>query len=406
MAGINPVAKFAQTNFATAADVSSYKGQIDSNSAVMARFCDNFAPRALDTPAMKIHLDAGHFYNGLSLDEVAAQDSGTITAPASNPRIDRAVVDIGTGAISIITGTEAGSPVAPAIPLGKLPVAQILLATSTTTITNSLITDERDFIQSNARIVLTGNLSLFVSSSGNDSNNGLSSTTAWLTIQHAVDFALLYLDSAGFTVTINVADATYTGAISVTRALVGGGLLQFTGNTTTPANCIISTTSATAISLSGGAYCGFKGFKLKTTTSGYTVHVDKASSCYFTGNMEFNTLGAGFSHIFAENNSYVEIQNSYTVSGGGGNHWAILSGAIISCNSVTVTVSGTPAWTQAFVTAAYGVYVQAHAITFSGSATGPRYAVSANSVIDTNGGGANYFPGNSAGASTTGGQYI
>ena len=49
--------------------------------------------------------------------------------------------------------------------------------------------------------------------------------------------------------------------------------------------------------------------------------------------------------------------------------------------------------------------ISAYSITFSGSATGQRYNASQNSVINTYGGGASYFPGNAAGATATGGQY-
>ena len=43
--------------------------------------------------------------------------------------------------------------------------------------------------------------------------------------------------------------------------------------------------------------------------------------------------------------------------------------------------------------------------TFVGSATGARYSVALNGVIQTTGAGASYLPGNSAGSSATGGQY-
>ena len=92
---------------------------------------------------MAVIVDAGVILNGITLTEVAAQSTGTITAPVTNPRIDRVVIDILTGAVSVITGAEAGSPTAPAITAGKLPIAQVALATSTTTITNALLTDER-----------------------------------------------------------------------------------------------------------------------------------------------------------------------------------------------------------------------------------------------------------------------
>jgi hypothetical protein len=42
----------------------------------------------------------------------------------------------------------------------------------------------------------------------------------------------------------------------------------------------------------------------------------------------------------------------------------------------------------------------------AGTATGTRYLSGSNSVINTNGGGANFFPGSGAGSTATGGQYL
>jgi hypothetical protein len=45
--------------------------------------------------------------------------------------------------------------------------------------------------------------------------------------------------------------------------------------------------------------------------------------------------------------------------------------------------------------------------TFSGGTiSGARYISQRNSVIDTNGGGANFFPGSTAGSTALGGVYI
>lgn len=73
------------------------------------------------------------------------QRTAAITAPVSNSRIDRIVIDAATGAVSVITGTASPTPSAPAITAGKIPVAQVLLTSATTAITNSMITDERAF---------------------------------------------------------------------------------------------------------------------------------------------------------------------------------------------------------------------------------------------------------------------
>ena len=44
--------------------------------------------------------------------------------------------------------------------------------------------------------------------------------------------------------------------------------------------------------------------------------------------------------------------------------------------------------------------------TFSGSATGKRFEATVNGVIYSSGAGASYLPGNAAGTTATGGQYI
>jgi hypothetical protein len=75
------------------------------------------------------------------------QVTPTFTAPAaSNFRIDRVVINALTGIISVVTGTPTtGTPSPPAIPFGYLPCAQVSLASTTTAISNSQITDERNF---------------------------------------------------------------------------------------------------------------------------------------------------------------------------------------------------------------------------------------------------------------------
>jgi hypothetical protein len=75
------------------------------------------------------------------------------------------------------------------------------------------------------------------------------------------------------------------------------------------------------------------------------------------------------------------------------------------CQNATWTASGT--WTgQGFAQAALCGVVYAFNNTASGSFVGQRYFASMNGCVTSNGGGANYFPGNTAGSTAaTGGQY-
>lgn len=140
--GTNPVAQYVISNYTTQ-DPAAYKATIDGDFRVGQRIVNAFAPYAQSSPNMTIALAAGAIFTGAGLTEVAGQSTGTITAPVTHPRIDRVVCNLITGTLSVITGSENVSPVAPAITAGNFPVAQIALATSTTIITNSLITDER-----------------------------------------------------------------------------------------------------------------------------------------------------------------------------------------------------------------------------------------------------------------------
>ncbi|MCH8991941.1 MAG: hypothetical protein IIA44_09375 [Acidobacteria bacterium] len=136
------VSTFTQPDF-TGQDETALKTNYDNAAAVMKRIGVAFAPHEQATPDMTVRLDAGFVFDGATLTEVAAQNTGTITAPSTNPRIDRVVIDRATGAVSVVTGTEDPSPSPPAIGAGKVPIAQVSLVVSQTEIVNADLTDER-----------------------------------------------------------------------------------------------------------------------------------------------------------------------------------------------------------------------------------------------------------------------
>lgn len=103
-----------------------------------------FRAHAQAAPNMTVRIEAGRlFLGGNAPVEVAAANTSTITAPSGNPRIDRIVLDPTTGAVSVVTGAEAGSPTAPNITAGKVPIARVALSVAQSTILDSHITDER-----------------------------------------------------------------------------------------------------------------------------------------------------------------------------------------------------------------------------------------------------------------------
>lgn len=259
---------------------------------------------------------------------------------------------------------------------------------------------------STQRELLTANRSYFVRTDGSDSNTGLANTSgaAFLTIQQAINVAC-GLDLGIFSVTINVADGTYTGANTL-GSYLGVGPISIVGNTSSPGNVIISTTSANCFSATAviGEWV-INGMKCQTTTAGTGIAVN-TNSFVRLSNLFFGTVPSNSSHILVTDGGIVIVDTGYTISGGAGVHLQCTrNGSISKGSNFTVTLTGTPAFSTYAIATVLSI-IQFNGATFSGSATGTRYAVNSNSVIDTNGAGANYFPGSGAGSAANGGLYL
>jgi hypothetical protein len=319
------------------------------------------------------------------------------------------------GGAAATTGTQP----TPTPDAGWVGVALVTVANGQASITNANIFPYSlaPFVPTKLavqRTKLFANLNIYVATTGSDTaNSGLAASSPFLTLQKAWNYIIANLDANGFNVTVNVADGTYSTGVTGSGAPPGmgsGNYIQFTGDTTTPANCVISCSNAHCFSFSG-APVNIAGFTVTTTgtvagspSTGVTAAV--GSTVTLNGNMVF---GACPSHIGAIS-GYVAISTNYTITGGGQTHYnANGPGSFINgvTGTYTVTLTGTPNFSNAFCAVALLGGVQAYSpnLTFSGSATGVRYTVSLVSIIQTNGGGATYFPGNSAGTTGAGGVY-
>ncbi|SRR6266404_468062 len=258
---------------------------------------------------------------------------------------------------------------------------------------------------------LTGGPTVFVDvTNGNDSNDGLAAGAggAFQTLQKAWNTIVKNWDLQGFVVTIQLADGTYTSGIVSNLGPVGGIYLGIIiqGNAATPSNVLISTTSADCFEwFETGAPISvwIKNLKMQTTTSGDCVHVLGAGNYVRVGNVVFGAC-AGV-HIRSYNMAEVDaFTDSYTITGGAAAHYNTNGQGVIGVQSETITLTGTPAFSSGFAVA-QGGNILAQGNTYSGAATGARYNASLLGLIDTAGGGANYFPGSIAGATLSGGIY-
>jgi hypothetical protein len=136
--------KYVAPTYESGVSGTEYPLNIDRALAILRRLAGGFNPSQQDTPTMQIRVDAGALWKNGTLTEVSAQTAQAVVAPTTNPRYDRVCISENDAALLLVQGTEAASPVPPAVPVNYLPCALIgPVQTSTTSITNALITDER-----------------------------------------------------------------------------------------------------------------------------------------------------------------------------------------------------------------------------------------------------------------------
>ena len=167
---------------------------------------------------------------------------------------------------------------------------------------------------------------------------------------------------------------------------------------------ILSTTSADAIAVANqGHNILFKDFKVQTTTAGYAIHATLGANVTFA-TLNFGACASGA--LAAESGASISCNNAaFTISGGMPTFIGAYAGRY-SIRGNTVTISGTPAWSFAFLYATLlsNIYIDGN--TWTGSSTGTRYSIDGNSVVNTSGAGTSHLPGNAAGSTATGGQYL
>lgn len=251
------------------------------------------------------------------------------------------------------------------------------------------------------REALTASRTYYVRTDGNNSNSGLvnSAGGAFLTIQKAVD-TIATLDINGQTVTVQVADGTYTGTVTLKNVtgFSAAGDLVIQGNSGTPANVVISTTSANCFTASGlSSIWDIKDMKLQTSTAGSCLVADSGAFLRF-GNINF---GATATYHISASGGIAQALSNYSITGGATRHWSSTASGRIFVQGRTVTLTGTPAFTV-FAFASTLSLELVNANTYSGAATGQLYNASTNGVIFS---GAT-LPGNVGGATSTGGQYV
>jgi hypothetical protein len=250
----------------------------------------------------------------------------------------------------------------------------------------------------------------YVRKDGSNDNDGLTDTAAgaFLTIGKAVQ-VVGNLDLGTHLVTIQVGDGTWNEQVAVNAPWVGGpgSNVVFRGNLANPAACVIDSSAACFLVQNPGARADVNGFKLISGGGNGCIVVQNGGYMRLNGDMIFGT--AVSSHIYVNGMSQINaFLASYRIEGGAARHLRSsgMSRVLIGGAGTTITLTGTPAFSGAFITCDNMASVETNSVAFSGSATGSRYYVAQNSVINVLGSGASYLPGSTNGQAVNGGLYV
>lgn len=194
------------------------------------------------------------------------------------------------------------------------------------------------------RDTLTAARTYYVRTDGSDSNTGLvdSPSGAFLTIAKAMSVAGS-VDCAAQQLTIQIDAGTWTTPVVLPRVLASlAPILQGVGSTT------IISTSATAITANGATPWTINNLKLVTTGTGIGVFTQNGSVVTLSG-IEWGAIGTY--GMLAASLSAINVTGNNTISGNA-QYWAIANNSSIAfLGGTVVTLTGTPAFSGAFVLA-------------------------------------------------------
>jgi len=270
------------------------------------------------------------------------------------------------------------------------------------------------------RTVVSQNMTLYVSPTGSDvTGDGLTPATAWQTIQTAINVIYSAYDWNGHTCLIQLADGTYNYSVTGgTNAYFPGmplGMPQFgltmQGNPAAAQNVIIRATNSNGI-VADRALLNINSLTVSATGTTWTpsliqgIGISAIRAGWINmANIRVDNTGGMF-HARADWAGMLVLPPATTLTLTGSGLWGVFAGLFgtVYISNATVNVTGWSA-TQPLWYCDQG-RLEAGNVTFAGSATGIRYGGNTNGIINTGGGGVNYFPGTVAGSGVNGGQYI
>ena len=305
------------------------------------------------------------------------------------------------------TYATGGTPSIPAVDAGWVGLYLITVNGGQTSITSGNLANAQypgapfpPVQMQTARFRATQSIVVPVSTFGSDSWTQPTPLTPFATMARAVSYLQNQADFDGQTGTILLGAGTFSGTEVQGLCLGQVGALVIQGDGS--ANTTLTSVTGNTMNVIGGAQVTFTELSIGAT-AGDGIYCGNASIVNNGTDLKF--LACGGAHIHTEVAGAWVTSTSYTITGGAAVHWKADAGGDIYSAGQTITLSGTPAFSQAFIVSTRGG-VRAASMTYAGSATGTQYQVTLNGVLDT-GGALSAVPGTaSSGTTATGGQAV
>ena len=257
------------------------------------------------------------------------------------------------------------------------------------------------------RYRLSAATTFYVSPAGNDANTGMTPATAFRTLGACWVFLTANIDCAGQTVTISLADGTYPSAALLWSLVGQNEAVYITGNTTTPGNVVISSATNDALVIAHTGRFQLSGMRFQSSAPSGDTYTGAGSGLVVTegslvsiSRVEFGNCTTYQMAIYG---GYITTLGlPYSIVGGASCHLVCNTMGNFTSALSTVTITGTPNFTQ-FLFAAQNSVASTWGMTFSGGCTGMRWQAATGAIIDIHGANPDtYFPGTINGNATGG----
>lgn len=250
-------------------------------------------------------------------------------------------------------------------------------------------------------MIAPADVTLWVRSDGSDGNDGSANTasSAFATVQHAMNVAATgLLSQVSVAIKVGLAGSYVGGYLygtpggATTNYLFVEGAVGGVTLTEAPVSPNLFFESATLLA-GGSARIAPKNLRLEAATGACLVAVEGGIV-----NMQSGIVfgAAGDSHFVSANGGGIYKYGDYQIDGGATSHLWTFDQGWSEGGSGTVTITGTPHFSVAFMVPGVGGGIWEPSIVFVGAATGSRFQINHSSII-TGTNDWNYYPGDAPG---------